>query len=95
MLGAGLKGIEEKLPLMPEATNNIFQMTADELDGRRHQDAAEDLGEAIDLFEKSELMKEVLGEHIHTFYVENKEAEWDEYCMQVTPWELDKYLSII
>ena len=24
-------------------------------------------------------MKEVLGEHIHTFYVENKRAEWDDY----------------
>jgi glutamine synthetase len=40
-------------------------------------------------------MKEVLGEHIHSFYVKNKRAEWDEYRMQVTEWELDKYLSVI
>ena len=32
MLGAGLKGIEEKLELMPEATNDIFEMTPAELD---------------------------------------------------------------
>ncbi len=40
-------------------------------------------------------MKEVLGEHIHSFYVANKRKEWDEYRMQVTEWELDKYLSVI
>ena len=54
-----------------------------------------DLGEAIELFEGSELMKEVLGEHIHTFYVENKRAEWADYIKQVTQWELDRYLSVI
>jgi len=95
MLGAGLKGIEEKLPLMPEATNNIFHMSDDELEAAGINILPGTLGEAIDLFEGSELMKEVLGEHIHSFYVANKRAEWDEYRMQVTEWELDKYLSTI
>ena len=53
------------------------------------------LGEAIDLFENSALMKEVLGDHIHSFYVENKRAEWNEYRLQVSEWELDKYLSVV
>jgi glutamine synthetase len=95
MLGAGLKGIEEKLELMPEATNNIFHMSDDELAAAGINILPGTLGEAIELFENSELMKEVLGEHIHSFYVKNKRAEWDEYRMQVTEWELDKYLSVI
>ena len=95
MLGAGLKGIEDELPLATEATNNIFQMTQSELDAAGIKTLPGSLGESIELFAKSELMKEVLGEHIHTFYVENKRAEWDEYRTQVTQWELDKYLSII
>ena len=95
MLGAGLKGIEEKLPLMPEATNNIFHMSDDELEAAGINILPGTLGEAIDLFEHSELMKEVLGEHIHAFYVANKRKEWDEYRMQVTEWELDKYLFVI
>jgi glutamine synthetase len=95
MLGAGLKGIEEKLPLMPEATNNIFHMSDAELETAGINILPGTLGEAIDLFEHSELMKEVLGEHIHEFYVANKRKEWDEYRMQVTEWELDKYLSVI
>ena len=95
MLGAGLKGIEEKLPLMPESTNNIFDMTDAELEAAGINILPGTLGDAIELFEHSELMKEVLGEHIHSFYVKNKRAEWDEYRMQVTEWELDKYLSVV
>ena len=95
MLGAGLKGIEEKLPLMPESTNNIFDMSDAELETAGINILPGTLGDAIELFEHSELMKEVLGEHIHSFYVKNKRAEWDEYRMQVTEWELDKYLSVV
>ena len=95
MLGAGLKGIEEKLPLAPEATNNIFHMSQDELDAAGIKTLPGSLGDAIELFANSALMKEVLGEHIHSFYTENKRAEWDEYRTQVTQWELDKYLPNI
>jgi glutamine synthetase len=95
MLGAGLKGIEEGLELAPEATNNIFHMSDAELDAAGIYTLPGSLGDAIELFAKSELMKEVLGEHIHSFYTENKRAEWNEYRTQVTQWELDKYLPII
>jgi glutamine synthetase len=95
MLGAGLKGIEEKLPLAPEATNNIFKMSDEELEAAGIKTLPGTLGQAIDNFEKSELMRDVLGEHIHSFYVQNKRAEWDAYRLQVTEWELDRYLSVI
>ena len=95
MLGAGLKGIEEQLELAPEATNNIFHMSDAELDAAGINILPGTLGEAIDKFEASELMKEVLGEHIHSFYVKNKRAEWDEYRLQVSEWELDRYLPTV
>jgi len=95
MLGAGLKGIEEELELAPEATNNIFHMSDDELEAAKIYTLPGTLGEAIDKFEASELMKEVLGEHIHSFYVKNKRAEWDEYRLQVSEWELDRYLPTV
>jgi glutamine synthetase len=95
MLGAGLKGIEDELELMPEATNDIFHMSEEELKAAGIRTLPRDLGEAIDLFEQSELMREVLGEHIHSFYCENKKAEWAEYIKQVTQWELDRYLPNI
>jgi len=95
MLGAGLKGIEDGLKLMPESSNNIFDMSEAELEAAGIKTLPKDLGEAIELFEHSELMKEVLGEHIHSFFVANKRAEWSEYVAQVSEWELDKYLSIL
>ena len=95
MLGAGLKGIEDELELMPEATNNIFDMSEDELEEAGITTLPKNLGKAIQLFEHSEAMKEILGEHIHTFYVENKKAEWADYIQHVTPWEKDRYLSTI
>ncbi len=95
MLGAGLKGIEDELELMPEATNDIFEMTEAELDAAGIKTLPKDLGEAIELFEKSELMKEILGEHIHKFYVENKKAEWADYIKHVTEWEMNRYLTVI
>ncbi len=95
MLGAGLKGIEEGLELMPEATNDIFEMSEAELEAAGIKTLPENLGEAIKLFEGSETMKEILGEHIHKFFVENKKAEWDEYKAYVTSWEQDKYLSVL
>ncbi len=95
MLGAGLKGIEEGLELPAEATNNIFHMTEEELETAGIRMLPENLGEAIKLFEESEVMKEILGDHIHRFFVENKKAEWDEYKAYVSKWEQDKYLSIL
>ncbi len=95
MLGAGLKGIEEELPLMPEASNNIFNMTDAELADAGIETLPGTLGQAIEKFEHSELMREVLGEHIQEFYVENKRAEWDSYRLQVSKWELDRYLSVV
>ncbi len=95
MLGAGLKGIEEKLPLPEESSNNIFDMTEEELEAAGIETLPANLGDAIERFEHSTLMKEVLGEHIHEFYVENKKAEWADYLMDVSQWELDRYLSVI
>lgn len=95
MLGAGLKGIEEGLELMPEATNDIFEMTPEELEAAGIATLPKNLGEAIERFEESAVMKEILGDHIHEFYVENKKAEWADYLKNVSQWELDRYLSTI
>jgi glutamine synthetase len=95
MLGAGLKGIEEKLELMPESTNDIFEMSQRELDEAGIKTLPGNLGEAIELFSKSETMKEILGDHIHSFYSENKKAEWGDFIKDVSQWEIDRYLSVI
>ncbi|HUR75135.1 MAG TPA: glutamine synthetase, partial [Sporichthya sp.] len=55
----------------------------------------QNLAEAIALMERSELVAETLGEHVFDFFLRNKRREWEEYRMQVTPFELDRYLPVL
>jgi glutamine synthetase len=43
----------------------------------------------------SELVLKALGEHVFTRYVDLKRAEWEDYRVQVSEWELDRYLSVL
>jgi glutamine synthetase len=93
MLAAGLAGIEEGYDLPPEATNNIFEMTAEERAVENIGALPQSLSESLDVMENSELVAKTLGEHVFDFFIRNKRAEWDSYKEQVTPWELDRYLG--
>lgn len=95
MLGAGLKGVEDGLELPPEISDDVFSMSQAELDAAGIVALPTDLGQAIELFEQSSLMKEILGDHIHTYLVRNKRAEWDSYRRYVSQWELDRYLAVL
>ena len=55
----------------------------------------ESLGEAIEELAGSELMQRALGEHIFPRYVELKRKEWDEYRVQISRWEMEKYLAAL
>jgi glutamine synthetase len=93
MLAAGLAGIEEGYDLPPEATNNIFEMTAEERAVENIGALPQSLSESLDVMENSELVAKTLGEHVFEFFIRNKRAEWDSYKEQVTPWELERYLG--
>ncbi len=96
ILSAGLKGIEEELKLPdPIEDDNLHLATRQELKEKGIRVLPDTLGEAVELFANSELMKEALGEHIHTFLVEKKREEWNEFQRHVSDWELDRYLSVL
>ena len=52
------------------------------------------LPEALAELEKDELVRDTLGDHILERYIEAKTEEWDEFRMQVTQWELERYLDV-
>ena len=94
MLAAGMKGIEDGLELpAPMELADCQGCTKAQLAERGVRPMPATLGRAIDCFEQSELMREVLGEHIHTFLVEEKRREWESYRRSVSKWELDRYLE--
>ena len=53
------------------------------------------LAEAIQATEKSDLVRETLGDHIFQKFIENKRIEWDRYRIHVSQYELEKYLPIL
>ena len=95
LLQAGLEGIEERYELPDPMETNLYHLTPEE---RRYLGIAqlpETLGEAIELTAQSELVLRTLGEHIVNRYVEIKRQEWDDYRVQVTPWELSRHLPML
>lgn len=95
MLAAGLKGIEEGYELPGEMTENLYELTEDERKERGIQSLPGSLGEAVAETENSELVREVLGDHAFERFVWLKKKEWDEFRIQVTPYELEKLLPIL
>ena len=53
---------------------------------------SDSLKEALNELKKSEFMKKVLGEEFLSIYLEVKEQEWKEYMLQVSDWEINRYL---
>lgn len=94
-IAAGLKGIEEGLELGAPAECNVFALSAAQRAERGIVPLPRDLSRAVDAFERSELMHEVLGERVHAYLVDVKRAEWEQYCSHVTSWEIDRYLAAL
>lgn len=96
MLAAGLRGIEEELELAdPIENQNLFGQPRYAVREQGIQTLPATLGEAVELFAESELMREVLGEHIHSYLVKTKREEWHEYQGFVSQWEHDRYLAVL
>lgn len=95
MLAAGLKGIEECYELPPEMTENLYELTEEERKARGIESLPGSLGEAIAETEKSELVRDVLGDHAFERFIWLKKNEWDEFRIQVTQYELEKLLPIL
>ena len=96
MLAAGLAGIEEGLePPEPVEDENLFKYSARAAEKAGLKTLPANLGEAVERFASSDLMKETLGEHIHSYLVKAKRAEWMDYLRHVSTWELDRNLAVL
>ena len=95
MLAAGLKGIQDGYELGDPVEEDIFEMTEAEREEHGITSLPGSLAEATDLTEKSELVREALGDHIFGKFIENKKIEWDRYRVHVSQYELDRYLPLL
>ena len=95
MLAAGLEGIENEYPLPPPVQTNVHKMSDDERKALAIETLPGSLLEAIQLTEKSGLVRKALGEHVFRSFIENKKIEWEEYRSRVTDYEIGRYLPVL
>ena len=95
MLAAGLQGIKEKLVPPDPVEKNIYSLNERERKRFGIEQLPESLGHALSLASESELLRDVLGDHVFENLIYVKTNEWGNYRMQVSEWEIKHYLPTI
>lgn len=95
LLQAGLEGIEQGYELPEPMEKNLYHLSPEERQRQGIEQLPETLGEAVEIAAGSELVLRTLGEHMFNRFIEIKRREWEDYRVQVTQWELDRYLSVL
>jgi glutamine synthetase len=95
MLAAGMKGVEEQYELSDPIEKDVYHLSVDERKDLGIASLPGSLIEAIELTEKSELVRGALGEHVFNNFITSKKVEWDDYRMKIHPYELEKFLPVL
>ncbi|TET74488.1 MAG: glutamine synthetase, partial [Dehalococcoidia bacterium] len=95
MLAAGLEGIEKGYEAPEPVEENVYEMSDGERERRGIGTLPGSLIEAIQLTEKSEVVRKALGDHVFDAFIQNKKIEWDHYRTHVSEYELKRYLPIL
>ncbi|MFO8143222.1 MAG: glutamine synthetase family protein [Dehalococcoidales bacterium] len=95
MLAAGMEGIEHEYQLGPPSGKNVFEMTGEERAQRGIGTLPMNLSDAIAVTEKSDMVRRALGDHVFNSFIRNKKIEWEQYRIQVTEYELKRYLPVL
>lgn len=94
MLKAGLDGIKRDLSPPEAVEDNVYQFDEESLEQKHIDTLPTTLWEALNHMKKSELVMDMMGDHLFGKFIDIKTKEWNEYKTQVTKWEIDKYLQI-
>ena len=93
LIHAGLDGIEKGLDAPDPVRENIYDFDEAKREEYGIETLPTNLGEAVDALEADEEILSALGPHIGEKFVEAKNAEFQEYLVEVSQWELDQYLE--
>ena len=90
---AGLDGIKRKLDPGEPHLGNLYDLGLEEIRRRGVRMLPQSLAEALTELKHDDVVKDSLGV-ISDEFIEQKESEWREYHRQVTPWEIQRYLTL-
>src|SRR3989442_9902591 len=99
ILAAGLDGIEHKLDPGPHNDDNLYELSQKELKRRKIELLPANLLDATRHLEKDAVIRQSLGktatEDYVDYYIKTKQDECQAYHQQCTPWEGNRYLTLI
>lgn len=94
LLEAGLDGIVNKIEAPAPVETNIYAMSAEERAAAGIIDLPSTLHNALKALQSDEVVREALGDHIYSNFLEAKRIEWASYATFVSQWEIDNYLDL-
>ncbi len=93
MIHAGLDGIERDLDCPDPVRENIYEFDEAKREDYGITTLPSNLGEAVEALEADEVIQDALGDHVAEKFVEAKSQEFGEYIVEVSDWEIDRYLE--
>ncbi|WP_299233529.1 type I glutamate--ammonia ligase [Natronomonas sp.] len=93
LIHAGLDGIEKGVDAPDPVRENIYEFDEDKREEYGIETLPSNLGEAVDALEDDPVIMDALGEHVGEKFLEAKDQEFTEYLVDVSQWELDRYLE--
>ncbi|WP_232703021.1 type I glutamate--ammonia ligase [Halobacterium wangiae] len=93
LIHAGLDGIERGLDCDEPVRENIYEFDEQKRQEYGIETLPSNLGEALDALAEDDVVTDALGEHVAEKFVEAKRSEFDDYRVDVSDWELDRYLE--
>ena len=92
MLSAGMDGVEKKMKPPDAVEENVYGFSDEKLDEMHIATLPTTIGEAVDELEKDEVLRNTMGDDLTNHFIQAKRQEWREFLMQVTNWEVERYL---
>ncbi len=94
MLASALDGVEHQLtPPDPLNDVNVYELTREERRSLNIVELPASLQEALMELENDEVVRGALGNSLYEAFMRAKWSEWDSYRLDVTDWELVRYLE--
>jgi glutamine synthetase len=94
ILAAGLEGINKEMtPPAPLNNVNVYELTTAERKRLKIGNLPGSLAEALVELEKDTLIKDSLGPSLYEAFVRSRTAEWEQYRLNVSDWEVERYLE--
>ncbi len=91
MLMAGLDGIRQQMPLPDALEETLVRQDRSRL--RQLEILPASLDEALEAMGQDDVVLSALGAYISDRYLAAKRQEFEEYNRQVTPWEIERYIT--